>query len=48
MLTLGALYDHSAAPLAERRMTLSETISVLYRLTQAVSSQLRVLRYHSM
>ena len=47
MLALGALYAHSLTPLVERRMTLSDTISVLYRFTPAVSSQFRVLRYHS-
>ncbi len=40
--------SHPVAPPGEdRRITLSETISVLYLFTPAVSSQLRVLRYPS-
>lgn len=42
------LYDSPPAPPGEeRRITLSDTISVLYLFTPAVSSQLRVLRYPS-
>ena len=44
----GAVYELSDPPAGDpRRMTLSATISVLYLFTPAVSSQLRVLRYHS-
>lgn len=44
----GAEYDSEEVPPADpRRITLSATISVLYRFTQLASSQLRVLRYHS-